>query len=46
MNTEEFRNYCLSLPDSVEDQPLTEPQYQMLVTFKEGGKWFCEELGL
>ncbi len=41
MNTEELRKYCLSLPDAVEDQPWTEPQYEMLVTFKVGGKWFC-----
>ena len=41
MNTEELRDYCLSLPNAVENQPWTEPQYQMLVTFKVGGKWFC-----
>lgn len=41
MNTEELREYCLSLPEAVEAQPWTEPQYQMLVTFKVGGKWFC-----
>lgn len=41
MNTEELREYCLSLPGVVENQPWTEPQYQMLVTFKVGGKWFC-----
>ncbi len=41
MNTEELRNYCLSQPMAAENQPWTEPQYQMLVTFKVGGKWFC-----
>lgn len=41
MNTEELREYCLSLPKAEENQPWTEPQYSMLVTFKVGGKWFC-----
>ncbi len=41
MNTEELRKYCLSLPDAVGNKPWTEPQYQMLETFKVGGKWFC-----
>lgn len=38
MNTEALREFCLSLPDAVEDQPWTEPQYQILETFKVGGK--------
>lgn len=41
MNIEDFRNYCLSLPLSKENQPWTEPQYQMLATYTVGGKWFC-----
>lgn len=41
MNLEDFREYCLSLPHAVENQPWTEPQYQMLATFTVGGKWFC-----
>lgn len=41
MNVEELREYCLSLPKAEENAPWTEPQYQMLVTFTVGGKWFC-----
>lgn len=41
MNVEELREYCLSLPKTEENAPWTEPQYQMLVTFTVGGKWFC-----
>lgn len=41
MNVEELRDYCLSLPKAEENAPWTEPQYQMLVTFTVGGKWFC-----
>ena len=41
MNIEELRDYCLSLPKAEENAPWTEPQYQMLVTFTVGGKWFC-----
>ncbi|MCM1483876.1 MAG: MmcQ/YjbR family DNA-binding protein [Muribaculaceae bacterium] len=40
MNVEELREYCLSLPKVEENQPWTEPQYEMLVTYKVGGKWF------
>ncbi len=41
MTIEELQDFCLSLPSAVEEQPWTEPQYQMLETFKVGGKWFC-----
>lgn len=41
MNVEELRDYCLSLPQAKENAPWTEPQYQMLVTFTVGSKWFC-----
>lgn len=41
MNVEEFRNYSLSLPAAEENSPWTEPQYQNLITFTVGGKWFA-----
>lgn len=41
MNVEDFREYCLSLPQVDENAPWTEPQYQSLVTFTVGGKWFA-----
>ncbi len=41
MNVEKLREYCLSLPKTEENAPWTEPQYQMLVTYTVGGKWFC-----
>ena len=41
MNIEDFRNYCLSLPQAKENAPWTEPQYQNLITFTVGDKWFC-----
>lgn len=41
MNIEELRDYCMSLPKAVENAPWTEPQYEMLVTFSVGDKWFC-----
>ena len=41
MNFEEFRDYCLSLPEAQENSPWTEPRYQNLVTFTVAGKWFC-----
>ena len=41
MNIEEFRAYCLSLPQAKENSPWTEPQYQNLITFTVDGKWFC-----
>lgn len=40
MNVEELREYCLSLPQVEENRPWTEPQYEMLITYKVGGKWF------
>lgn len=40
MNVEELREYCLSLPKVEENCPWTEPQYEMLITYKVGGKWF------
>lgn len=40
MNIEEFRDFCLSLKGAQENSPWTEPQYQNLVTFTIGGKWF------
>ncbi len=41
MNIEDFRNYCLSLPEAKESMPWTDPQYQNLITFTIAGKWFC-----
>lgn len=41
MNIEDFRDYCLSLPEAKENAPWTEPQYQNLVTFTVADKWFC-----
>lgn len=41
MNIEDFRNYCLSLPQAKENSPWTEPQYQNLITFTVADKWFC-----
>lgn len=41
MNVEDFRNYCLSLPQAKENAPWTEPQYQNLITFTLAEKWFC-----
>ena len=41
MNVEDFRNYCLSLPQAKENAPWTEPQYQNLITFTVADKWFC-----
>ncbi|MCM1490619.1 MAG: MmcQ/YjbR family DNA-binding protein [Muribaculum sp.] len=43
MNVEELREYALSLPKVEENQPWTEPQYEMLITYKVGGKWFMLE---
>lgn len=40
MNVEELREFCLSLPKVEENRPWTKPQYEMLVTYKVGGKWF------
>lgn len=41
MNIEDFREYCLSLPQAKENSPWTEPQYQNLMTFTIADKWFC-----
>lgn len=41
MNIEDFRNFCLSLPQAKENFPWTEPQYQNLMTFTVADKWFC-----
>lgn len=41
MNIEDFRGYCLSMPQAKENSPWTEPQYQNLITFTVDGKWFC-----
>lgn len=40
MNLEEFRDFCLSLPKAEENAPWSEPEYQSLITFTVGGKWF------
>lgn len=41
MNVEQLRDYCLSLDGVEENSPWTEPQYQNLITYTVGGKWFC-----
>ena len=41
MNIEDFRNFCLSLPQAKENSPWSEPQYQNLITFTVADKWFC-----
>lgn len=41
MDIEEFRDYCLSLPQAKEKSPWTEPQYQNLITYSVADKWFC-----
>ena len=41
MNVEDFRDYCLSLPQAKENAPWTEPQYRNLITFTVADKWFC-----
>ncbi|MCM1021563.1 MAG: MmcQ/YjbR family DNA-binding protein [Muribaculum sp.] len=43
MDVEELREYVLSLPKVEENQPWAEPQYEMLITYKVGGKWFMLE---
>lgn len=43
MNVEELRDFVLSLPKVEENQPWTEPQYEKLITYKVGGKWFMLE---
>lgn len=43
MNKETFREFCLSLPGTVENSPWTEPQYEMLRTYTVGDKWFVLE---
>lgn len=41
MNVEDLRNFCLSLPATIENCPWTKPGYANLITFKIGGKWYC-----
>ena len=41
MNIEDFRRYCLSLPEVKEKFPWTQPRYQNLMTFTVADKWFC-----
>lgn len=41
MNIEDFRSYCLSLPEVKEKFPWTQPRYQNLLTFTVADKWFC-----
>lgn len=43
MNKETFREFCLSLPGTVENSPWNEPQYEMLRTYTVGDKWFVLE---
>ena len=40
MNVNEFRDFCLSLKGVRENAPWSESQYQNLITFTVGGKWF------
>ncbi len=41
MNVEELREFCLSFQGVQENRPWSEPQYEMLITYSVGGKWFC-----
>lgn len=41
MNIEDFRSFCLSLPQANENSPWVEPKYQNLITFTVAEKWFC-----
>lgn len=41
MNVEELREYCLSLPKAKENTPFSKLEYDELVTYTVGGKWFC-----
>ncbi len=44
MNVEEFRNYCLSLPDVTEKMPfltLKDAYSRDILCFYIGSKWFC-----
>lgn len=41
MNIEQFRELCLSLPHTDENQPWKNPRYSMLVTYSVCGKWVC-----
>lgn len=43
MNVEDLRGFVLSLPNVEENQPWTKPQYEMLITYRVGGKWFMLE---
>ncbi len=40
MNIEDFREFCLSLPAAHEKAPFSKPEYQNLITFTVGDKWF------
>ena len=41
MNVEDFREFCLSLPQASEHAPWSEEQYKNLLTFNVADKWFC-----
>lgn len=41
MNIEDFRELCLSFPQSEENAPWADTKYQSLITFTVAGKWFC-----
>lgn len=41
MNLEEFREFCLSLPQASEHAPWSDKQYKNLLTFNVADKWFC-----
>lgn len=44
MNVEEFRDYCLSLPQVTEKMPFTtlkDPYSRDVLCFYIGSKWFC-----
>lgn len=41
MNVEDFRELCLSMPFAKENAPWSEPEYEDLLTYTIGDKWFC-----
>lgn len=41
MDSEKFRECCLSHPGATEDCPWTEARYSDLITYRVGGKWFA-----
>lgn len=41
MNIEDFRDLCLSMLYVKENAPWNEPEYEDLVTYTIGDKWFC-----